>query len=47
VSKPENEAWHQQLTPVILYTQKAEIKRIEVGSHLDKRHKGLAKWLKW
>jgi hypothetical protein len=51
-------ARHQSLTPVILATQEAEIRRIMVQSQLGKKFKrpylektqhkkGLMEWLKW
>jgi hypothetical protein len=55
--KKEEEARHWWLTPVILATQEAEIRRITVQSHpgqivretLSQKHltqKGLVEWLK-
>jgi hypothetical protein len=41
--------WHWWLTPVILATQEAEIRRIEFGRpYLENTHhtKGLVEWLK-
>jgi hypothetical protein len=57
--KPANEAGHPWLTPIILATQEAENRRIEIGTQEIVRktlsqkkkkpitEKGLVEWHKW